>query len=139
MSIISDFFSTSLGTVVSEVGKAVDSLVTSDEERLKLKNELIIIELQAKLKSEELDLQFEQEVTKRQASDNEHIITRLMRPVGLAWVLVLFTVVMIGDGNFGISIKPAYIPILETVLITYIVSLLGSRGIEKVTKTIKGV
>ena len=51
MSWLSDIFSSSVGEVVGKVGEAVDRLVTSDEERLRLANELKQIEVGAVLKS----------------------------------------------------------------------------------------
>lgn len=40
MSWITDMFSSSVSNVVDSVGNAIDKLVTSDEERLLLRNEL---------------------------------------------------------------------------------------------------
>lgn len=137
MSWLSELFTSSVGTVVEKTGEAIDRLITSDEERLKLKNELAKIELDTKLKEEELNLQYEQEVTKRQNSDNEHLITRLMRPLSLAFVLVMFGFISVSDGNL-ITVKDSYIPVYETLLVTMVISLFGSRGAEKVTKYIKG-
>ena len=138
MSWLSEIFTNSVGTVVEKAGEAIDRLVTSDQEKLQLKNELVKIELDAKAQTESVDLQYEQEVTKRWQSDNEHIVTRLTRPVGFAYTLVMFTLIVIADGNmWSFSIKEVYIPVFETLIVTMVIALYGSRGAEKVAKFIK--
>lgn len=139
MSWIKEIFTNSVGTVIEKTGEAIDQLVTSDEEKLQLKNELAKIELTAKSQADSIDLQYEQEVTKRWTSDNEHIITRLTRPLGFVYTLIMFTLIVIADGNiWNFSIKEVYIPVFETLLVTMVIALYGSRGAEKITKFIKG-
>ena len=58
MSILSDIFTGSVDKIVDSVGNAIDNLVTSDEEKLTLKNELARIQIEAKNKKDELDLIF---------------------------------------------------------------------------------
>jgi len=137
MSWISEIFSSSAGAIVDSVGKAADALITSDQERMQLKNELIKIQLEATLKANEQAIAMEGQITERWKSDNEHMITRLVRPLSFAWVIALFTLVIIGDGNIGFTVKDAYIPVLETLLTTMVIAYFGSRGIEKVTANIK--
>jgi len=138
MSWMADIFSSSAGAIVDSVGRAADSLITNDEERETLKNELVKIQLEATLKANDQAIQLEGQITERWKSDNEHIITRLVRPLSFAWVIGLFSVIIIGDGNIvGFSIKEAYIPVVETLLVTMVVSYFGSRGIEKVSAVIK--
>lgn len=118
--------------VVDSVGNAIDKLVTSDEEKLILKNALAEAKIKAALESENNYLRHEAEITKRWTSDNEHMLTRLVRPFVVAWSYILFTIVMLFDGNVGeFTINPAYIPVLETILITVTVAYFGSRGYEK--------
>ena len=125
--------------VIDSVGNALDRLVTSDAEREEIKKELEQIKLNAILQSEDNALKLESQITDRWKSDNEHGITRLVRPSIVVWAFSLFTLVLLTDGNIGtFKINGAYIPILETVLVTTIVAYFGSRGIEKTTKTLKG-
>lgn len=134
MSWIGSIFSSSVGEVIGKVGEAADRIFTSDSEKLQLKNELVKIEAEAKLKELELENQYEKEVTQRWVSDNDHWFTRLVRPLSYFWVVFFFTFIMIGDTNFGFSIKEAYIPVIETLLITMTIALFGSRGVEKVIR-----
>ena len=78
-------------------------------------------------------------ITSRWLSDNEHTITRLIRPCSYAYIIILFTVVSLADGNFGaFNIKSDYIGIIKTLLVTMTWAYFGSRGLEKITKIFKG-
>lgn len=134
MSWLSELFSSSVGSVIESVGKVADSLITSDQERLQLKNELVKIQLEATLKANEQANEAEAQITERWKSDNEHVITRLVRPISFGWVILLFSVVIVGDTNWGFSVKDAYIPVLESLLITMVLAYFGSRGLEKIKK-----
>lgn len=134
MGLFSELFSSGVSGVVDSVGKAIDNLVTSDKERLEIHKELEKIKLDAAAKDKEIEALLEKEVTTRWVSDNDHWFTRLVRPLSYSWVVVVFTFIMIGDSNFGFNIKEAYIPVIETLLITMTVAFFGSRGIEKVIR-----
>lgn len=134
MSWLSEIFSSSASAIVDSVGTAIDKLVTSDEERLAMKNELIKIQLEATLKANEQANEAEAQITERWKSDNEHVITRLVRPISFGWVIMLFSVVIIGDTNWGFTVKDAYIPVIETLLVTMTVAYYGGRSFEKFKK-----
>lgn len=132
-------FSDGASKVIDSVGNAIDKLTTSDEEKLKLKNELASSMNNFNQFMEEKSLEFEKEITKRWTSDNEHMITRLVRPISYSAVLVLFGAVIISDGNIGsFQVNPSYIPVLETLLTTMTIAYFGSRGVEKTMKHFKG-
>lgn len=125
--------------VVDSLGNAIDKLVTSDEERLQLQNALAEARIKASLESENNYLRHEEEITKRWVSDNEHLVTRLVRPTMVVWSYFVFTVVMFADGNIGeFVINKAYIPVLESIIVTITIAYFGSRGLEKATKMVKG-
>jgi len=138
MSWFTDIFSGGVDKVVDSVGNAIDKLVTSDEERIQLKNALQKAMNDYNLKVEKIVNDREKEITERWKSDNEHFITSLIRPISYAWVILLFSVVIIGDTNWGFNVKDAYIPVIETLLTTMTVAYFGSRGAEKITKHFKG-
>ena len=138
MSILTKIVSSSVDSIIDSVSSGLDSLFTSDEERLILKNKLEQAKLEAKLKSIELTNQHEKEITKRWLSDNEHVITRLVRPLSFISVLILMGAIVIADGNIGdFKVNQAYIPMVENVMITMVFAYFGSRGVEKVAKTVK--
>lgn len=137
MSWLSEIFSSSASAIVDSVGSAIDKLVTSDEEKLQLKNELIKIQLEATLKANQQANEAEGQITERWKSDNEHLITRLVRPLSFAWVIVLFSVIVLGDSNWGFSVKEAYVPVMETLLTTMVIAYFGSRGFEKISAKVQ--
>lgn len=138
MSWISEIFTSSVGTVIDSVGKIVDTLHTSDDEKLRVQAELAKLQADSQLKAQEIELQYEQEVSKRWVSDNEHVITRLTRPAIVLWGFILLTIVMLLDGNVGeFTINEAYIPLLETIVVTSVVAYMGGRSVEKVSKVVK--
>lgn len=133
-----DLFTSGFAKVVDSVGGVIDNLHTSDDEKLAAKQKLteemnrfqaIMLEAQA---------QYDKQITERWKSDNEHTITRLVRPASFVFVLSLFAVVVLFDGNLGgFQVNPAYIPVIEGLLYTMVVAYFGSRGAEKITRTIK--
>ena len=78
------------------------------------------------------------EVTKRLATDNEHAVTRLIRPVMTGCMFVMFLACVFFDGNLGeFTIDKAYVPVIQSLFGTMTIFYFGSRGIEKVMKTFK--
>lgn len=78
------------------------------------------------------------EVTKRLAMDNEHAVTRLVRPVTYAFMFIMFLACVFLDGNLGeFKIDKIYVPVIQSLFGTMTIFYFGSRGIEKVMKTFK--
>lgn len=135
---LTSLFTGGVDKVIDSVGGALDKLFTSDEERAAAKIELMKIRQDAHIESLKLANAYEQSINKRWLSDNEHIVTRLVRPSIVIFLFVLFGAVVISDGNIGhFKINTAYIPVLQTLLVTVTVAYFGSRGAEKITREIK--
>ena len=78
------------------------------------------------------------EVTKRLQIDSEHTITRLVRPVTYGAMFLMFLACVFFDGNLGeFTIDKAYVPVIQSLFGTMTIFYFGSRGIEKVMKTMK--
>ena len=78
------------------------------------------------------------EVTKRLQIDSEHTITRLVRPVTYGAMFLMFLACVFFDGNLGeFTIDKAYVPVIQSLFGTMTIFYFGSRGIEKVMRTIK--
>ena len=138
MSLLTSLFSGGVDKIVDSVANGIDSLVTSDEERLVAENVLAKIKLEAQIQSEAISMDFEKEVTKRWTSDNQSLITKLVRPVSIIYMLVLFGIIVLMDGNIGeFAINKAYIPVIENLLITMVIGYFGARSLDKFT-TMKG-
>ena len=135
---ITQLFSSGVDKVVDSVADGLDNLFTSDEEKLILRNKLEAIRLEAKAEAIKNANEFDKEITKRWESDNEHIITRLVQPISYCAILVLFGIIVLCDGNIGeFRVDSAYIPLMETLLVTMTIAYFGSRGAEKTMKHYK--
>ena len=142
MSWLTSLFSNGIDKVVSSVGEAADRLITSDEERLKLHNELALITVKAELdamkQAADAEKQLEQEVTARWQADmsQDDTMAKRVRPASLLYLLVFMTIIILADSidGLGFDVKASYIDLIETLLVTVFVAYFGSRGIEKVSQ-----
>tara|TARA_R110002072_G_scaffold71234_1_gene171062 strand:- start:1096 stop:1569 length:474 start_codon:yes stop_codon:yes gene_type:complete len=86
----------------------------------------------------DMDILEMQQITARLKSDNEHIVTRLVRPVAYGAMFMLFMFVVLLDGNLGeFQIKAQYIPVIQSLFGTMTMFYFGSRGAEKIAKIIQ--
>ena len=91
--------SINFGKVTEVVGSVLSGDIKSAVQILRDSKELSAEQFQIALKELEMDTIEMQEITKRLQSDNEHDITRLVRPVTYGLMFFLFIVVVILDGN----------------------------------------
>lgn len=127
-----DIFTGGASQVIDSMGNAIDKLVTSDEEKIALRNELMKAQLEAKHKADELALQMEGQITERWRSDNAHWVTRLVRPLIVLWSFALLTIIVLFDGNVGdFTIKSAYIPMIEGIVTASVLAYMGVRSLDK--------
>ena len=118
------------GGLIKDVGKVIDDLTTTDEERLA-----------AKLKIEELleqaDKDAQDQVTARWESDmkSDSFLSKNIRPMVLIYLTFIFSVLAFFDGNIGeFSIAEDYIPIFQSLLITVYGAYFVGRTWEKSKK-----
>ena len=139
MSWIAEVFSSSVGTVVKEVGSAIDSLVTSDEERLQLKNALMKIEVEASNKKDELNLQYDKEVSERHKADmnSDSWLSKNIRPMTLIFILVMYSLLSISSG-FDFQVTESYVELLGQWGMLIMSFYFGGRTVEKAIKHFKG-
>lgn len=138
MSILS-FFAAPFNKIIDSVGDAIDKNVTSEEERLKLKNEMLAIKATTDLELQKLELQYEQELSKRHEMDmkSDDKWSKRIRPMSLAYLLLVVTILALSDGNiswneYEFVIRENYIDLFQTLLIVAFGFYFGSRGFEKV-------
>lgn len=136
-------FTGSVHKVVDSIGEAIDKNVTNDEERLALRNDLVAIELGAQLEGDKLELQYEQELSKRHQSDmqSDDKWSKRIRPLSLAFLLGVITVLAVTDGNLvwgeaEFTINPAYVSLFQALLMTAFGFYFGGRSLEKIVKII---
>ena len=132
MSWISDIFSSSAGAIIDSVGKAVDSLVTSDQERLALQNELVKIKLDADQKAQEIDLQYDKEVSARHLADmqSDSWLSKNIRPMTLIFILVMYSLLSISSG-FNFVVTESYVQLLGQWGMLIMSFYFGGRTLEK--------
>jgi len=136
-----ELFSAPIDKIVTAIGDAVDKNVTTDSERLKLHNELALIQVKATLEAQkqaaDAEKELEQEVTARWQADmgQEDTLAKRVRPASLLYLLLFMTVIILGDSitQLDFEVKESYVQLIETLLVTVFVAYFGSRGIEKVT------
>lgn len=124
MALLTNIFSKLLG----DASEIVDEVVTSQEEKLTLKNELERI-------LNENRVVIEQEVTKRWQSDmnSDNWLSKSIRPLVLAWLVVSTTILIFIDaGAIQFVVEDKWVDLLQIVLITVIGAYFGSRGLEKI-------
>ena len=119
------------GGLIKDIGKVVDNLHTSDEERLQAKQRIQEI-------LEEADKDAQQQVTDRWKYDmqSDSFLSKNIRPLTMVFLTVMFTLLAFTDGNIGqFSIQKEYIPIFQTLLITVYGAYFVGRTWEKNKKS----
>ena len=115
------------GSLLKDIGKVVDDLTTSEEERLEAKRKL-----QELLEKADSDAQ--QQVTERWKFDmqSDSFLSKNIRPLIMVFLTAMFTLLAFTDGNIGqFSIQKEYIPIFQTLLVTVYGAYFVGRTWEK--------
>jgi len=119
-----------IGKVISGVlkgsDKILDEVITNDEERMLAKAKLNEI-------YNDLEKSSQNAVTERWKSDNNsHPLARIIRPLTLIFVTLVFVIISFLDGNFGeFTLNPIYVPIWNSLLLAIYGSYFIGRTIEK--------
>ena len=117
-----------LGNLLGKADKIIDEVITSQEEKMQLKNELQKI-------IQEQEALIEQEVTKRWESDNlqSSWLPRNIRPLVLAWLVVSTTLLIFIDaGAIDFVVDDEWKSTITAILTITIGAYFGSRGLEKI-------
>ena len=115
------------GGLIKDIGKVVDDLTTTDEERLQAKQRIQQI-------LEDADKDAQQQVTERWKYDmqSDSFLSKNIRPLTMVFLTVMFTLLAFTDGNIGqFSIQKEYIPIFQTLLVTVYGAYFVGRTWEK--------
>lgn len=138
-------FTGSLDKIIDSVGRAADNVFTSDEERLAFEAKMLEIKASADLQAKELELQYEKELSSRHSTDmqSDDMWSKRIRPVSLAFLLAVVSVLAVTDGNLSwdehtFTIGVHYIELFEALLMTAFGFYFGGRTIEKIMKIRQG-
>lgn len=118
------------GGLIKDVGGVIDSLTTTDEERLEAKQKL-----QELLEKADQDAQ--SQITERWKLDmqSDSFLSKNIRPLVLIYLTVIFTALSFFDGNIGgFQVAEEYIPIFQSLLITVYGAYFVGRTWEKSKK-----
>lgn len=119
------------GGLLRDIGKVIDDLHTSDEERLEAKQKLQEL-------LEQADKEAQDQVTSRWKYDmqSDSFLSKNIRPLVLVFLTVMFTLFAFTDGNIGeFKVQKEYIPIFQTLLITVYGAYFVGRTWEKSKKS----
>ena len=129
MSILKKIFSSGAKDLVDSVGNAIDKIHTSAEEKELVKAEInkIVLEYEQKMQVE---------VTKRWEADmNGNWLTRSIRPLSLAFLLLVLTIFTLIDLSYvDITLKDSWIDLWQILAITAFGAYFGGRSYEKIKK-----
>jgi len=116
-----------LNKLVGDAGNIIDNVVTTKEEKMKLKNEM-----KKMLLDSENDLQ--KNVTDRWTADmkSDSWLSKNVRPMTLIFMLVCtMLLIFIDAGTIEFHVEEKWTDLLQLVLITIVGSYFGGRSIEK--------
>ena len=121
------------GNVIKDVGKVIDDLTTTKEEKLEAQR--LITEILQKA-----DTEAQEQVSARWAADmaSDSKLSKNIRPLVLIYLTVIFTACAFFDGNIGqFKIAEEYIPIFQTLLVTVYGAYFVGLSWEKTKQIIK--
>ena len=119
------------GGLLKDMGKVIDNLHTSDEERLEAKRRLQEL-------LEQADKEAQDQVTSRWKYDmqSDSFLSKNIRPLVLVFLTVMFTLLAFTDGNIGgFKVQEQYVPIFQSLLITVYGAYFVGRTWEKNKKS----
>ena len=119
------------GGLLKDIGKVIDNLHTSDEERLEAKRKLQEL-------LEQADKEAQDQVTERWKYDmqSDSFLSKNIRPMVLVFLTVMFTLLAFTDGNIGgFKVQEQYVPIFQSLLITVYGAYFVGRTWEKNKKS----
>ena len=138
MSWFTKLFSGGVTELVSSVGDTIDKLVTSDEERMQLKNELSQ-QVNDFRKSQMSHIEnMEKEVSDRHKADmaSDSWLSKNVRPIMLIFTIVT-TMVFAWATTFAdltemqVNTLNGWLPLLQNVLLGFVSFYVGGRSLEK--------
>ena len=129
MGILNKIFSSGAKGLVDSVGGIIDEIHTSKEEKQQMK-----LKIQEMITSHEAKIQ--EQVTRRWEADMKgNWLTKSIRPLSLAFLLLALTIFTLVDFGFvDLSIKDSWIELWKMLAITAFGAYFGGRSYEKIKK-----
>ena len=129
MGLLNKLFQSGAKDLVDSVGNAIDKIHTSAEEK-----ELVKAEIKKKIL--DYDYNIQKEVTKRWEADMQgNWLTKSIRPLSLAFLLLVLTLFTIVDFSFvELEIKDSWVDLWQLLALTAFRTYYGDRSYEKIKK-----
>jgi len=129
MGLLNKLFQSGAKDLVDSVGNAIDKIHTSSEEK-----ELVKAEIKKKIL--EYDYNIQKEITKRWEADMQgNWLTKSIRPLSLAFLLLVLTLFTIVDFSFvELEIKDSWVDLWQLLALTAFGAYFGGRSYEKIKK-----
>ena len=134
-----DLLKGGIDATIDSLGKAIDDNVTSDEERLTLKNEFTKIKGEIGNQVRDFKKAMEHEITERLKSDNasDSWLSKNIRPMTLIFLMVntmvvIYATIFADIPKDKVEMVKAWIPLLIALDVTAVGFYFGSRGMEKI-------
>ena len=130
MGVLNKLFSGGASKLVESVGGVLDSVITTDEEKLEAKRKLkeVILSHEAEM---------ERNITDRWSADmnSDSWLSKNVRPLVLIFLVVCtMLMIFIDAGTIAFTVEEKWTDLLQLVLITVIGAYFGGRSIEKRNK-----
>ena len=132
MPLLANILGNSAGALIDKLGEAVAKFIPNKVDKV-----AAVREMQKVINQHEV--QMAQELTKRQQNDmtSDSWLSKNIRPLTLIFIVGLFTVLSITDGNLGhFKVDPAYIDLLRSWGMMIMTFYFGSRGLEKISSIV---
>ena len=116
------------GDTIKDVGKIIDNLHTSGEEKEEARQKITEILAKAEQAAQA-------QVSARWEADMKHgsFLSKNIRPMTLIFLTVCFVILSVFDGNLGeFRIGSAYVPVYQTLLMTVYAAYFAGRSLEKI-------
>ena len=135
MGLLDTIISGSVGKLIETVSDTVDKFVTTDEERLKLKQAIDRDLMNFKISILNNAELYEEEITKRLQADmtSDSWLSKNIRPLTLISIITMYSVFSITSGNIGqFQIAESYVKLLGEWGMMIMSFYFGGRSLEKI-------
>tara|TARA_Y100000401_G_scaffold117159_1_gene124910 strand:- start:1344 stop:1718 length:375 start_codon:yes stop_codon:yes gene_type:complete len=119
-----------LKSLVGDASNIIDNVVTTKEEKIRLKNDMKKLLLDS-------EVELQKNVTERWKADmaSDSWLSKNVRPLTLAFLLVSTVILIFIDAGFiDFEVKNSWVDLLQLVLISVVGAYFGGRSLEKIKK-----
>jgi hypothetical protein len=135
MSFVNKILGSLGGNLVEKIGVIIDQNVTSKEEKLKINLELEKAKMEFTQKAQELELNFEKEITERHRNDmtSDNWLSKNIRPLVLIFTILMFSTLTLLAGLVpDFYVDDAFTETFKSWGLIAMSFYFGARSLEKI-------